>query len=381
MSRYSVTPFRRGKWYWARIPRIGKAGRQRSLGVNSRDVAQLICAMLETLRGRRESFLLDELAEKRVGFGPVLDAFNESRLDQFIKDLREGRADEDLEPYVAKWQAEMARIGKPTAPTRAKYLGQVRTFLPERIARPRSTFTKRTVRTWLAGLGVASTNRYRAALSSFAEYLVEEEVIAFNPVRQVKAIVEPDPRLRYLDQDEARRLLAAITDARARAYQALAAATGMERQALGRLLRRDIDMSARTAYARGTKKKHRQRTVSVYSRWEWAFDHVAKYLASHPMLPDAKVFAGLSHDVAYRALKDACKAIGVEDYTTHDWRHTWSVQALRDGVSINTIAHQLGHVDPVMTLQVYGRFRPTGSDFGTLSATYSATITEAANVK
>ncbi len=50
-------------------------------------------------------------------------------------------------------------------------------------------------------------------------------------------------------------------------------------------------------------------------------------------------------------------------YTQHGHRHTWAVQAIRDGIPLHVVAHQLGHRDPTMTLRVYGRFVPTSSDY------------------
>lgn len=373
MTRTTISPFRRGRWYWARVPQLGKHGVQRALGTADRDVAVAICAFLRVLRDRRESFLLDQLVEGKTQIGAAYDAFRENRLDEFIRDLREGRRDEDLAPYVAKWQKEMARVRRPRPETRAKYLTQIRTLIPEGKPFPRSKFSSKAIRTWLAGLNVNATNRYRAAASSFAAYLVAEEVLPFNPVLQVKAQAEAEPRCRYLDQAEVEKVLKAITDPALRAYHALAACTAMERQALFRLTRRDIDTSSRTVLARGTKKAHRARTTHVYATWRWAWDLFAMWLKGAALLPDSRVFAHLTDEAMRGALADACTAVTIDDYRPHDWRHTWAVQALRDGLSIQTVSHQLGHRDAVMTLRVYGRFVPVASDFDTRNATLTAT--------
>jgi integrase len=380
VTRTTVTPFLRGRTYWARVPRLGLVGAQRSLGTDDKSVAQAMCSFLQVLRGRRESFLLDALAQGRALIGDAFTAYQENRLDAFIGELREGRRDEDVAPYLEKWQKELARIGKPNAETRAKYLYQVRTFIPEGKPFARSRLTPKGIRAWLAGLDMRATNRYRAALSSFCQYLVSEEVVPFNPVLQVKAAKEAEPRLHYLDQTEARAILDGLTDL-PRVLHALAACTALERQALLALKRRDLDLTARTALARATKRAHRARTVSVYDRWSWAWQIVADYVKAHPMLPDAKVFAGLKASTAYFALKAAAKAAGRPEYTTHDWRHTWAVQALRDGLAIQTVSHQLGHRDAVMTLRVYGRFIPTAADFQARNLTLTATAAQESATK
>lgn len=378
MSRTSITPFLRGRWFWARVPRLGLPGIQRPLGTADRSVAESVCSFLRVLRERRESFLLDAIVDGKVTIGAAFDAYRENRLETFIAETREGRRDEDLEPYVAKWQRELERRRNPSAESRAKYLKQVRTFIPEGERFPRSRLTPKSIKAWLAGLDVHAPNRYRAALSSFASFLVEEEVVPFNPVAQVKATKEAEPRCRYLDQVEARKLIDALAGT-ARVYHALAMATGLERQAMGRLRRRDVDLERMTVLARATKKAHRARTVTVYDRWLWAWTIFARDLERRALLPDALVFADASLDTYYRVLMAACKAIGVEDYHPHDHRHTWAVQALRDGLAIQTVASQLGHRDAVMTLRVYGRFIPTSADYaprpGPRPATYSATST------
>jgi integrase len=99
----------------------------------------------------------------------------------------------------------------------------------------------------------------------------------------------------------------------------------------------------------------------VYARWQWAWTIARAYIETRP--PSGPVFAELSEWDMRQALKAALKVAGIEDYTPHDWRHTWAVQALKDEVILNDVATQLGHSDPVMTLRVYGRSRPRAKDF------------------
>jgi integrase len=58
--------------------------------------------------------------------------------------------------------------------------------------------------------------------------------------------------------------------------------------------------------------------------------------------------------------------------TLHDWRHTYAVNSLRDGMKPTTVARQLGHRDASLVHRVYGRFivdaRDYATDFTTISA-------------
>jgi integrase len=46
--------------------------------------------------------------------------------------------------------------------------------------------------------------------------------------------------------------------------------------------------------------------------------------------------------------------------TVHQARHHWAVTALRAGVPVAIVQHQLGHSTAVLTLQTDGAFIPQG---------------------
>ncbi len=372
MPRPRVVPFPRGRQYWARVPRLGAAPRQRALGTTDLDTAKRICAFLRLMRDRREGFLLDAIADGRAPIGAAYDAYMDVRLDTYIKELREGKDDVDLEPFVAKWVHEMERVRKPNADSRRKYEMQVRTFVGTGTPFLRSQFTRKAVRDWLAGLSVGAPNRYRAALSSFTRFLVIEDVLPTNLVRDVPMVKEREPRLRYLSQDEAKALVDALPEPY-RALHALMLATAMEVGAALKVRRGDLDFTANTAFARGTKRRHRTRTCTVYHRWMWAWEIVRAHVKRSGAMGEAHLFAMCTSPGALAALKDALSPAGLSDYLTRDHRHTWAVQALRDGIALHTVSHQLGHINATMVLNVYGRFVPTAADFAP-SATSSATV-------
>jgi integrase len=383
MSGTRVSPFLRGNVWWARIPRLGSDPVQRSLGVSgekNRDVANAICAFLRWLRDRRESFLLDALATGKAKIGEAHTAYVENRLDAFVSELRDGVRDEDIEPLVARWQRELERKKKPNADTRAKYLRQVRTLIVEGKPYRRSQFTKQRIREWLSALTIDQPNRYRAALSSFAEFLMFEDVIATNVVLQVAAAAENEPRTLHLGQLDAKKLVGKFdAGSKLQALHALMLATGMEFGAA-----RVVDPATATetsVYAAGTKTRvHRKRTCTIYPRWRWAWDIAQAELSKHA--DGSQPFKGISvHQSARALIKALAAATLTDEYTQHDHRHTWAVQAIRDGIPLHVVAHQLGHRDPTMTLRVYGRFVPSSSDYRNAmepkpepNATISATV-------
>jgi integrase len=374
MPRVSPSPFLRGNSWWARIPRLAAPAVQRPLGVlgaTNRDVALEVCRFLAWCKGRRESFLLDAIAENKTTAGEAHTAYVENRLTTFIVELRDGVTDTDIEPYVMRWQKELTRRKKPNAETRAKYLRQVRTLLIEGTPFRRSAFTKQRIRDWLSSLEIEQPNRYRAALSSFAEYLVFEDVLPGNPVRLVPMAAESEPRTKHLSQLDAKKLIAAFDPGmKYKALHALMLATGMEFGAA-----RMVDPATITdnsAFADGTKRAHRRRTVTIPERWQWAWEIARDEILNYG--DGQRPLASISVYQSARALARALKAAKLdESYTQHDHRHTWAVQAIRDGIPLHVVAHQLGHRDATMVLKVYGRFVPTSADFRTRSATSTAT--------
>lgn len=375
-----VKPFLRGATWWARVPRLEATAVERSLGIKgkeNRDVAVDCCRFLSWLKGRRESFLLDQMATGKVPVGSAYSAYLDNRLPAFIRELQHGIEDVDLEPFVEKWQRELARIGKPNADTRAKYLRHVRSLIPAGQPFRRSEFTKQRVRDWLDTLGVSAPNRFRASLSSFAQFLVGDDVIPSNPVRGVKMAREAEPRTKHLSQKDAKALIAAFDNEDEQAFHALMLATGME---FGAARRVDAEtVTSDSAYAAGSKTAHRQRTVTVYDRWQWAWKRVTSYIARYP--GERHPFEDMTAWGAYAALKRALKKAGLDsEYTTHDHRHTWAVQATRDGLAPHVIAYQLGHRDATMVTRVYGRFRPTAADYRTRKPTESQTTPEMASI-
>jgi integrase len=373
-----ITPFRRGGVWWARVPRIGRTAIQRSLGVADKRQAELVCHYLQWLVLTREAWLLDELAEGRVRVTDAYTAYVERTHERFVADARAGNSDPDLVPHLDGWQQELARRGSPAPRQREKYLRQVQTLLGDGPFR-RSELTRSTIRAWLAGLDVTSPNRYRSALSSFCNYLVEEEVLPLNPVHQVRAAREAEPRRRHLSMAEVTAFLAAIPGDRERAANALMLATAIEFGVARQLRYRDLlpaptSETVAAVYAAGTKRVHRHRTCVVYGRWRAVWAHVEAYVKANPGVPAARLFGDMTAYQLYISVKQAAAAVGIADYRPHDHRHTWAVRAVQDGLPIQAVSHQLGHRDAVMTLRVYGVFTPSGADFRGRSATTTATV-------
>lgn len=307
----------------------------RSCGTDDLATARAVEQFVKTLTRKRQFLALELVVAKRAKLSDIFDAHEAGRLEQVLAQAD----DADLAALVHDWQ------GNP------KYKAQVRAFLGDRF--PASQFTRRAISTFLAGLDVSGStrNRYRAALSVFARWLVERDVIPHNPVRDVRAH-KPNPgRMVWLERPQARALIAALPMPN-RALEALFCATGIEWGAAIKLRRRDVDLVAGTVHAEGSKTPWRNRVVRGTETWAWEI--FAGYARDFTEL--APLFPGLTPAAVLGVHHAAAKILELPRTTLHDWRHTYSVTALRDGYSPQVVAHQLGHRDSYLVLTRYGRF-------------------------
>lgn len=338
-------------------------GKPRTFSTGARDkvVAVDVERTVERWKGRRQWAPLEAVFDGLASLAQVYDAEVAGTLDALLTDLR----DVDLEPLVTEW-AKRAN---------AKYVKQVRAFIPEGKRFAASRFRRRAISEFLATLDCSdpTKNRYRAALSVFGKWLVEREVIESNPVRDVAMYKERDPRMVWMTWADAERAAKAAPWPHAALY-AIMAATGMELSAALGLTAMDIDRDAHTIHARGSKTAWRNRVV----RYElWAHPIIERVQAKR--LGAVALFPGITPDAARYWWRDAVKAIGLEGHRIHDLRHTYAVNALRKGYKPAVVAHQLGHKDATMVTRVYGRFVPDASDYETKeagSATNPATATK-----
>ena len=330
---------------------------RRSLDTRDKGVAREIERMLDILHGRRDWQLIEAAALGPLSVGELFDYWRRS--DDGLAQLRAWLGDVDLAQHVEPWTRWAQR--RANERTVSDYRKQLRALAPEGAAFPRSTFTRRRVSEALAALECSGSTarRYLAAWSSFASYLLEQEVIEANPVRSVKAPRENSPREVWLPLGDAMRLV----DAQPEPFRALAAlreGAGVEISAALRVRRRDVDLRRSVVQVSGTKNQWRSRPVLVD---EWAMRRIAGYVTAGRFTPDAQLFAGISQRRAWGVQKKALRALQLEPgYRLHDARHSYAVRQMKAGVDPQLIANNLGHKDTVMLWRVYAKYRPTAHD-------------------
>jgi len=300
-------------------------------------------------RGKRAWEFLCPIAEGTLSVPELFDAYSRGSLE----DLRERMNDIDLEPHVVPWLRVLG--ARASQDTHDHYRLYARSLLPEGKRFPRSALTHERLSGWLASrpVGRSTRRKYHAAISSLCEHLKAIGVLQRNPMREVKAPAQANPRMRYLDQSEVERLIAALP-APYNVLSALLHGTGMEVSVALGLKQRDFDPSRREVRAKGTKTQARDRTAKVA---EWAWPMVERHISL--LTPNALLFPAINRWTASDKHREACKALGIEDYQLKDSRHTYAVRAIRAGASFEVVARQLGHANTAMAVKVYARFQPT----------------------
>lgn len=314
-------------------------------GTDDLDVAKNIEAMIRKLKRQRGEGLevLTLIVERKEKLTTIFDAYERNELTEFLA----RRNSPDLETLLDKWNGQ------------ERYKTQIRQFVKGRKA---SEFTKRNLSEFLAGLphSGSTRNRYRAALSVFAKWLVERDIIPHNPLRDVAAYKPNEARMIWLERNQAKALIAALPEPH-RSIEALMYSCGVEWQVIERLMRRDVDLKERTVHARGGKTRWRNRVVRPLDDESWAI------FAEHcrTLSPNAPVFPAANKWRTLRAHRNASKVLGLPDTTLHDWRHTFAVNGLKDGYLPTVLANNLGHRDTYLLLTRYARHVPSALDYQT----------------
>ncbi|HXE83685.1 MAG TPA: hypothetical protein VN513_10200 [Gemmatimonadales bacterium] len=318
-----------------------------SLGTHSAAQAERMRRFFATLEDDRHWNALALVVDRQQTPGQLYDARH--ALDAVVAQFA---PDTDLEPYVDEW-AGRGKRGR----THADYVRQVRTLIALGVPFPRAELTRGRVSRWLAELPVddPTRNRYRSAMSQFARWLVERDVLETNPVRDVAAFAEHEPRTTHLSPADAKLLVAAL-DGQAQLVAALMAAAPVEWAAVARAHRRDLDLAKRTFHAKGSKSRYRNRLVDLTEAWAVAvLKRCVRGVFPGAPLVTITVWDALDQQLA------ACDRLGLPHHTLHDWRHTYAVTALVRGDDPQFIKRQLGHAPNSPLLHTtYGVYEAQG---------------------
>lgn len=205
---------------------------------------------------------------------------------------------------------------------------------------------------------VSTLRRYVQSFASLCSWAIEECSVPkgwINPCKGIKGLKEPRGRVRFLDDEERARLLAAVRASswdRLYPLVLLAITTGARRGEIARLTWADIDLARALASVHVTKNGHPRVLPLVPAVVELLtalrkqdarrFDSVGRRLVFHsPRRPDqAFEFTPAWHK--------ALAAAKIDNFRFHDLRHCCASYLAQQGASLLEVADVLGHKSMAM---------------------------------
>ena len=220
----------------------------------------------------------------------------------------------------------------------------------------------------------STVNRYMTALShSFTIAINEWEWVEEHPMKKIAKLPEPRGRVRFLDDDERKRLLIACKEIRGGdnlyLLVVLALSTGARHGELINLRWRDVDIARKVIVLHDTKNKERRVLPLTHHALELIKDHnEERDVASELVFPaPRKPHQPWSSRAAWEAALVKAK---IEDFRFHDLRHSAASYLAMNGASLAEIAEVLGH----KTLAMVKRYAH-------LSEAHTASVVERMNKK
>ncbi|MCL2010481.1 MAG: site-specific integrase [Synergistaceae bacterium] len=300
---------------------------------------------------------------------------------------------EFLETYYRPWVEVNRKTGKETMAILRSSFGFI-------FQLPVEELTKLELEKWQMqrqndGSKAATINRLVTSLKAAINWGVDRELIELNPLTRLKPLQEHDSeeKVRYLSDDEKKRLMAALDEREARLRAGrerhndwliergkeslpsldggfadylkplvlMALNTGIRQGALFALKWEDADFDAKTITLRAANAKTGKiqrlpmnKTVAdVLTAWRQQSANTS---------PAALIFPSQKKKDATlvgvkRSWEGILKAANIEDFRWHDMRHDFASQLVMSGVDLNVVRELLGHSDMKMTLR-YAHLAP-----------------------
>jgi len=188
-----------------------------------------------------------------------------------------------------------------------------------------------------------------AVLKAFFNWCIARSLAASNPVCRVKFFNEDNSRLRYLTEDEYKRLIEAAKTIEASPFLAekiiLSVHTGLRRGSLFNLRWDHVDFLNRVVRIPRTKSGQPHAVplnATVLTTLQTLYTE---------RVPDCPyVFAHTTGRLAGKPIKDikngfhtAIETAEIKDFTWHDLRHTFASWLIMKGASLRSVAELLGH--------------------------------------
>lgn len=299
----------------------------------------------EGVRRRRPSLGTSDLATARVRFAA------------FIKGLRDGQhvSAQTIDDVWQLYIASLSERGKPVDRQGTAWVSLAPAMAGVQVDEVPGAAKRFTARRRASGYhdgGIWSDLVYLRAAFNHAV-----KVGAIDRAPHIPLPPKPAPRERYLDRDQARRLLAGAGTPHVRLFIVLGLATAGRASAILGLTWDRVDFGAGVIDLRepGRRLTTKGRAVVPINETARAELEVARGAA---MTNHVIEYAGQPVGSIKKGVAAAAKRAGLPWVTPHVLRHTAAVWMAEAGVPMTQIAQYLGHRDSRTTERVYARYSP-----------------------
>jgi integrase len=286
--------------------------------------------------------LAEEVLHKRlveIAEGKFLDKKN--RFNIKFDDLASNYIEIYSKHNKKSWSDDITRIKNLKVSFGGRFLYEITPLLVEEYKSRR-----------IKEVSPATVNRELACLKHIFTMAIQWNKAEANPVKKVKLFRENNQRVRYLEKEEAERLVSNCKGYLKRIV-IIALNTGMRKGEILRVKWTDIDFKNNVIYLLDTKNGDKKEVLIN--------DMVKRALIQQPKYKDGP-YAFCNRDGRpFRDIRKsfiaALKKSGIINFRFHDLRHTFASQLVMSGVDLNTVRELMGHKSIRMTLR-YAHLSP-----------------------
>lgn len=201
------------------------------------------------------------------------------------------------------------------------------------------------------GCSPVTVNNTRRVLSTFFQWLENEDIIRKSPVKRTKALKEEHADKKPFTDEDVAKMRRACTNVRDRAILEMLLSSGMRVSELCGLDRAAVDMHERECEVLG--KGNKRRTCYFSAEAEL---YLSEYLGQRTDDGDAlfvamnRKGARMSTGAVERVMRTLGRRAGVSNVHPHRFRRTFATNKLKRGMKIEEIQQLLGHSNIDTTL-------------------------------
>ena len=197
-------------------------------------------------------------------------------------------------------------------------------------------------------LSNATKNRYKAVISVIFSYAVRRYDLTYNPVQNIRSLRENNHRVRYLSDNERKRLYEACRASKWTKLYLLvlmAITTGARKGELMHLKWSNIDLEIQTASVENTKNGH----PKMMPLTDELMAELERFIGQESeLIFNSEIKTNKPYEFN-KLWKKAIKSANIVDFRFHDLRHTTASYLAQNGATLLEIADVLGHKQIEMT--------------------------------